>query len=906
MARAVENDMKNIFYNVQFNKTNHSLYTKKLMKLYQRTNLDTFSKCFISCLKVPLTMAQEHPRIINTLEFCAKFSMSLYSCAESESIEPMNPFLNKLFTFLLSSDNAKDKAVRYRICHFLNMLLNSMGDHAFIDDSLCDEITIRMMDRLMDKSPKVRAQAVFALHRLQEPSNDQCPIIKMYLFHLYKDPKPEVRRAVLATMSKNQKTLLAALKKTRDIDDSVRKMAYEFISKITIRSLTIEQRERLLKDGLKDRSDSVKVCVSKVLLPTWLRYYNGEYIKLIHGLDAGIGTEVAVLALQALFKNTDVKTLLEQVPINKNIKLIPLSSLSCENTLYWKCVINHLHNLSCTEELDLVIPELSAFCNYICEFIAFISSKQYEEWEKQHHKFILLQLFEITEKYDLSDEVGRKNLQKIIIDALMSDHCCNKIIDCIVHQLDKVVPNISNMLDLVANVISETRLPLKESTSTQQAPEEKQESNIMQKAQMKVDLMELEEELYETVKKEDFLKADSIKEKIKTLKEKINQLSKTPENIITDDIRDEKNDAATMTKCLNILCATMQVQSIRTLTPTLRSMMSIVLDSLDHPDDNVHVLALKALGMYCILDKEMAKKHLMIFFYQFSAEQENPDIWIIALKGIFDLLLFYGLEYFEILQIPEERSGRSRMLYTHDVDSVVSLNERPAIEDNSCNFVHILTGLLDNANQELRTIAAEGLCKLLLNRRISSSSLVSRLIILCYNPANADDIYLRQCLCAFFDHFAIRVPDAPEMLESAYFPTLRVICNAPDISPLQNIDTYHVSRFILTSIRRSSQKFGKQVFDTHNNLAFAILAEILNPDSAIDQETLIKSLMVLCVQFEDGPSKGNLQEAIEKVTNMVKESDKRLLKYIQEFKRRLETSPKATEINGNDENENGN
>ncbi|EFN80068.1 Condensin complex subunit 3 [Harpegnathos saltator] len=353
----------------------------------------------------------------------------------------------------------------------------------------------------------------------------------------------------------------------------------------------------------------------------------------------------------------------------------------------------------------------------------------------------------------------------------MSDYCCNKIIESIVHQLDKVVPNISNMLDLVANVISETRLPLKESTSTQQAPEEKQENNIIKRK---------------------------------------------------------------------------------------------------HPDDNVHVLALKALGVYCILDKEMAKKYLMVFFYQFSAEQENPDIWVIALKGIFDLLLSYGLEYFEILQIPEERSGWSRMLYTHDVDSVVSLNGRPAIEDNSRNFVHILTGLLDNANQELRTIAAEGLCKLLLNRRISSSSsLVSRLIILCYNPANDDDVYLRQCLCAFFDHFAIRVPDAPERFESAYFPAVRVICNAPDISPLQSIDTYHVSIFILTSITRSSQKFGKQVFDMYNNLAFAILAEILNPDSTINQETLIKSLTVLCVQFEDGPSKENLQEDIERVTNMV-------------------------------------
>lgn len=177
-----------------------------------------------------------------------------------------------------------------------------MGDNAFIDDNLCDQITVSMMDRLLDRSPKVRAQAVFALYRLQDPSDEQCPVIKMYLFHVSKDPNSEVRKAVLATMGKNQKTLQAALMRTRDIDDSVRKKAYEFISKITVRSLTIEQRERLLKDGLKDRSESVRTCVNNVLLPAWLRYFKGEYMDLIHALDAGIGTETATLALQVLFK----------------------------------------------------------------------------------------------------------------------------------------------------------------------------------------------------------------------------------------------------------------------------------------------------------------------------------------------------------------------------------------------------------------------------------------------------------------------------------------------------------------------------------------------------------------------------------------------------------------------------
>lgn len=173
-------------------------------------------------------------------------------------------------------------------------------------------------------------------------------------------------------------------------------------------------------------------------------------------------------------------------------------------------------------------------------------------------------------------------------------------------------------------------------------------------------------------------------------------------------------------------------------------------------------------------------------------------------------------------------------------------------------------------NQDLRTIAIEGLCKLLVNRRINSSSLISRLIILCYNPINANDLYLQQCLSTFFEQFIRRVPDAQEMLENAYLPTLRALCDAPDISPLQEIDTHHVSRFILSLTKERCQKSNGKMVYTHNNLAFTILTEILNPESKIDQETLVRALPNLHVQIEDDSLKQNLREAVENVTKTVR------------------------------------
>lgn len=182
----------------------------------------------------------------------------------------------------------------------------------------------------------------------------------------------------------------------------------------------------------------------------------------------------------SFYRDVNLKNLLEQVPIDKDTRLIPLTNISNENVLFWKCVIKHLQCLSCTEELELIIPELSGFCTYIRDYMTLISSKSYEVWEKECHKFILLQLFEISTIYDLTDEVGRKKLNELMVDALMNDHCYDKIIECIVNHLAKVIPDTNNMLNIIANIISEIRLPSCENFDTEQVTVEQQQEKNMQ------------------------------------------------------------------------------------------------------------------------------------------------------------------------------------------------------------------------------------------------------------------------------------------------------------------------------------------------------------------------------------------------------------------------------------------
>jgi condensin complex subunit 3 len=78
--------------------------------------------------------------------------------------------------------------------------------------------------------------------------------VAAFLFHLGADPSAAVRRSVLNCIGRTNITLPHILERTRDIKDTVRRHAYDVLTKLTIRSLTIKQRERLLREGLKDRS----------------------------------------------------------------------------------------------------------------------------------------------------------------------------------------------------------------------------------------------------------------------------------------------------------------------------------------------------------------------------------------------------------------------------------------------------------------------------------------------------------------------------------------------------------------------------------------------------------------------------------------------------------------------------
>lgn len=70
----------------------------------------------------------------------------------------------------------------------------------------------------------------------------------------------------------------------------------------------------------------------------------------------------------------------------------------------------------------------------------------------------------------------------------------------------------------------------------------------------------------------------------------------------------------------------------------------------------------------------------------------------------------------------------------------------------------------------------------------------------------AKDIKLRQMLGIFFSNYVMRVPGSLSMVEKAFIPTLNVIANAPKDSPLIDVDTDAMLKFLVEICRPDRQK----------------------------------------------------------------------------------------------------
>uniref|UniRef100_A0A8I5TUT0 Non-SMC condensin I complex subunit G n=1 Tax=Pongo abelii TaxID=9601 RepID=A0A8I5TUT0_PONAB len=814
-----------------------------------------FHEEFIHYLKYVMVVYKREPAVERVIEFAAKFVTSFHqSDTEEDEEEEDGGLLNYLFAFLLKSHEANSNAVRFRVCQLINKLLGSMPENAQIDDDVFDKINKAMLIRLKDKIPNVRIQAVLALSRLQDPKDDECPVVNAYATLIENDSNPEVRRAVLSCIAPSAKTLPKIVGRTKDVKEAVRKLAYQVLAeKVHMRAMSIAQRVMLLQQGLNDRSDAVKQAMQKHLLQGWLRFSEGNILELLHRLDVENSSEVAVSVLNALFSITPLSELVGLCKNNDGRKLIPVETLTPEIALYWCALCEYLKSKGDEGEefLEQILPEPVVYADYLLSYIQSIPVVNEEHrgdfsyiGNLMTKEFVGQQLILIIKSLDTSEEGGRKKLLAVLQEILILPTIPISLVSFLVERLLHIIIDDNKRTQIVTEIISEIRAPIV-TVGVNNDPADVRKKELKM-AEIKVKLIEAKEALENCITLQDFNRASELKEEIKALEDARINLLKETEQLEIKEVHTEKNDAETLQKCLILCYELLKQMSISTgLSATMNGIIeSLILPGIISIHPVVRNLAVLCLGCCGLQNQDFASKHFVLLLQVLQID--DVTIKISALKAIFDQLMTFGIEPFKTKKIKTLHCEGTE-INSDDEQESKEVEETATAK----NVLKLLSDFLDSEVCELRTGAAEGLAKLMFSGLLVSSRILSRLILLWYNPVTEEDVRLRHCLGVFFPVFAYASRTNQECFEEAFLPTLQTLANAPASSPLAEIDITNVAELLVDLTRpsglnpqaKTSQDY--QALTVHDNLAMKICNEILTSPCSPEIRVYTKALSSL-------------------------------------------------------------
>uniref|UniRef100_A0AAZ3R9X7 UVR domain-containing protein n=1 Tax=Oncorhynchus tshawytscha TaxID=74940 RepID=A0AAZ3R9X7_ONCTS len=879
--------IKEAFQRAQKGHNNKAKLVASLKNTYNKLEDKTlFHEEFIQYLKHAMIVYKREPAVENVIEFVSRFSTSFHTPSaeggeEEDEEEDENPFLSYMFNFLLESHKANSHAVRFRVCQLINKLLGSMAENAQIDDDLFDGIHQAMLVRVTDKFPNVRIQASLAMARLQEPQNHQCPTVNAYLLILENDSNPEVRRAVLSCIAPSSLTLPKILKRTRDVKESVRKLAYQVLSdKVHIRALSIAQRVSLLQQGLHDAAESVREVVQVRLLPAWLNLLQGDVLELLHKLDVENCSQTALDTLTALFTHTPQDQLLHHRLQLDDRMLVPAGSLSCESVLYWRALCEFVKTKGDEGEemLEKLLPEAATFAEYLYGYmkcVPVLSEEQKGDFAQLElvmtKEFISQQLIHLTGCLDTNEEGGRKRVVAVLQEMLVLPQTPPSLVSLLTEKLLTLIPDDHRRIQTVAEVISEVREPI---VIRQPLDENENRRKQVKLAEVKVGILEAKQALEECISNQEFNRAAELKDSItdlENLRNNILQEENTQQDDKETETRIEKTDPETLLRCLTMCVELLKQMNIKTrIGPTMSAILSsLILPSISNAQPAVRNMAVVCLGTCALHSKDLVNTHLVLLLQ--IAQLDEAKIRISALRSVIDLLLLYGFTLLSERPSPAPQTSHSP---ANQEDQ--EKGEEPEEGSSTAqSILMMLSDFLDSEVSELRTETAEGLAKLMYSGRISSAKLLSRLVLLWYNPVTEDDTRLRHCLGVFFQLYARESRAHQECVEECFLPTLQTLLNAPATSPLAEVDVTNVAELLVELTRPSSliKPGDTQEVCVHDYLAVRVCGEMLKDPSAPEVRLYAKVLNSLELSA-DGNTTRDLVTLLQQVTQVQVERER--------------------------------
>ncbi|VDK31728.1 unnamed protein product [Taenia asiatica] len=344
--------------------------------------------------------------------------------------------------------------------------------------------------------------------------------------------------------------------------------------------------------------------------------------------------------------------------------------------------------------------------------------------------------------------------------------------------------------------------------------------------------------------------------------------------------------------------------SLWSLPPSLRSLLyNLILPSVQHADLAIRNQAILALGLCCTLDLALTKSYLSLFYE--AVKLDHATVRVTAINCIIDAFVIFGLHPF--LEVAEKfdevdldigdlvllKSGRSS-------SGAVSTTASETIS-LALRLLAPMVELIDSDDADLRTVAGVGVAKLFIFGRLLSGRLISRLLLLWFNPQTAELPTLSQSLGVFFTDFACSSPERQACVADAVLPTLTILVAAPATSALSEIDPGLVVDLLarLTDASclfpkvqsRVAADSGEDYKSTdnpcHDDLAMRLSNRVLNIPQSAEARLYIRVLSQLRLSLH----KAQLYKDLLRMTDlMFKKVERSAFLSLHRFKKNIQAS----------------
>ncbi|KAF9407125.1 hypothetical protein BGZ94_002812, partial [Podila epigama] len=693
-----------------------------------------FNKEFIRNLNVVLAIKKKEPAADKVIQFVSSFILCTRekdirdATNEEEEVEGISSrFVEHLMRHLLRGVRVKEKQVRLRSCQLIALSTNSLGA---IDDELYTQLRDSLLERVRDKDALVRVQAVFALSKLQggDEGEDVDNIVDVMIDLLQHDPSPDVRRSALFNIEHTKKTLPYVLERARDTDRYIRRGVFSKpMDEIPdFRVLSIDERERVLRYGLKDRDPGVVKSCTKMLATRWIQQADDNLLEFLERLDV-MSSDIAEDVLKAFFAyRADI---LGQLTFNE----VFWANLGVESAFLVRAYAEHCHSTNDDIQFEKAIPEVTRHAFYIQKYSN--AMQEADENDRPEAEFIVTQLLMIAKLLDYADENGRRKMFNLLREMLMLDDIPDKHLDCIVEIMGRISLNEKDFTRIVIEIISDIRANINEQEYLRNPEGSEDEDDSPDDLTM--DLLEVPRKRKRSV-------SERIRRRSLAVEEDGQNMS-------------EIDAMLTRVRCLTITKFILQrsTEPLQQNSYVFGLLNELVIPALAREEEVMQDLGLQCLGLICGLDETLAKSNMELFLTCIFAEQASSELHQLSLQIVFDLILTFGMTAMSS-QIPEER------------------------------IIQNLTRALHEGDSRLQAIAAEGLCKLMLTKLLKNAKVLHQLIVKYFDPTMASNNHFRQCLNYFFPVYFFSSHENQVTLSTMFAPILLELIEIYQTSTLKD------------------------------------------------------------------------------------------------------------------------